>query len=427
MLPDEAKRVAEIFSEITAKKGPIKDLENWNISKDGESICLLTNGVPILDEEGNLKGYRGVDKDITERKRAEAALEESRTQIAAVMNSTKDFIWSVDPERFGLLTWNRAFRDYFFEQRGIELEVGMTPAELVPPDYVPLWHGLFSRALREEFVVAEYVVVAQTRTLLLSLHTMRRDHVAFGISVFGRDITELKQAEEELLAEKNKLQSIMSAVNSGVTIRNPDYDLIYQNDYSLNTFGNHLGDKCYRVFAGIDRVCDDCPVEKAFQDGKSHSHVKEVEILPGEITFWENTAVPMKDSDGNIYACLEINNNITERKKSEKALIESEAALRNSQKDLQKLAGRLISAQEEELRRLSRELHDDLTQRLAVLAIDAGKLELDLGKIPEPCPEISRDDIADERTSLSRCLKMSTISRASFIPPSLTTSGLSAQ
>jgi signal transduction histidine kinase len=98
----------------------------------------------------------------------------------------------------------------------------------------------------------------------------------------------------------------------------------------------------------------------------------------------------MRDGDGDIYACLEINNNITERKKAEKALIDSESALRNSQKDLQKLAGRLISAQEEELRRLSRELHDDLTQRLAVLAIDAGKLELDLGKKPEACPEVSR-------------------------------------
>ena len=81
MPPDEAKRVAAIFSEIVANKAPIKDLENWNIGKDGERICLLTNGVPILDEEGNLKGYRGVDKDITERKQAEEEREKLQSQL----------------------------------------------------------------------------------------------------------------------------------------------------------------------------------------------------------------------------------------------------------------------------------------------------------------------------------------------------------
>ena len=77
MPPEEAKRVGAIFSEIAANKRPIKDLENWNIGKNGERICLLTNGVPILDEEGNLKGYRGVDKDISERKRAEEQIQRS--------------------------------------------------------------------------------------------------------------------------------------------------------------------------------------------------------------------------------------------------------------------------------------------------------------------------------------------------------------
>ncbi len=79
MPPEEAKRVAPIFSEIMAGKKIISDLENWNIGRNGQRICLLTNAVPILDKKGNLKGYRGVDKDITERKRAE---EEIKRQLA---------------------------------------------------------------------------------------------------------------------------------------------------------------------------------------------------------------------------------------------------------------------------------------------------------------------------------------------------------
>jgi PAS domain S-box-containing protein len=81
MPPDEAKRVATIFSEIVANKASIKDLENWNIGRDGQRICLLTNAVPILDEEGHLKGYRGVNKDITERKQAEKEREKLQSQL----------------------------------------------------------------------------------------------------------------------------------------------------------------------------------------------------------------------------------------------------------------------------------------------------------------------------------------------------------
>jgi PAS domain S-box-containing protein len=68
-----------------------------------------------------------------------------------------------------------------------------------------------------------------------------------------------------------------------------------------------------------------------------------------------------------------------EKYRSLAALQDREAALRRSQADLQHLAGRLISAQEEERRRLARDLHDDLTQRLAALAIEAGTLEVDTG------------------------------------------------
>ena len=85
MPPDEAERVAAIFSGIIAKKAHIEDLENWNIAKNGEKVCFLTNGVPILDGEGNFKGYRGADKDITERKRAE----ENRVKLEAQLQQSQ--------------------------------------------------------------------------------------------------------------------------------------------------------------------------------------------------------------------------------------------------------------------------------------------------------------------------------------------------
>ncbi|MBS1857363.1 MAG: PAS domain S-box protein [Acidobacteria bacterium] len=81
MPADEARKIKSIFAGIAAAKAPIKDLENWRIKKNGEKVCLLTNGVPVMDQAGNLKGYRGVDKDVTARKGAEEELKRLATAI----------------------------------------------------------------------------------------------------------------------------------------------------------------------------------------------------------------------------------------------------------------------------------------------------------------------------------------------------------
>ncbi len=77
MPEEEAQRVRKVFLALSREKQPIDDLERWNLTKDGEPVCLLTNGVPVLGEDGQLLGYRGVDKDITEKKRIEEVMQEA--------------------------------------------------------------------------------------------------------------------------------------------------------------------------------------------------------------------------------------------------------------------------------------------------------------------------------------------------------------
>ena len=134
------------------------------------------------------------------------------------------------------------------------------------------------------------------------------------------EITERKHAEEALQTEKNKLESVIGAMEDGLTIQDRDFNIIYQNEPLKKLFGDRLGEKCYRAYEGRKELCVGCPVKKSFRDGKSHSSERKVVMPSGEIAYWENTASPIRGGQGNIVSCLEIARNITERKQAEQAL-----------------------------------------------------------------------------------------------------------
>ncbi len=94
-----------------------------------------------------------------------------------------------------------------------------------------------------------------------------------------------------------------------------------------------------------------------------------------------------RDEENSPVRMLGTSLDITERKKYEEQLKQMEEELRWNKNDLESLAGQLIVSQEKELSGLARELHDDITQRLAVLAIEAGSIEKDFKELPGPVLE----------------------------------------
>src|SRR4030067_3266182 len=84
MPKNEAARVRQIYSQRTAQRQPFIDLVNWNLSKNGRLVCLQTNAVPILDDDNGLIGYRGMDKDITERRYSETQILKQNMLLEAI-------------------------------------------------------------------------------------------------------------------------------------------------------------------------------------------------------------------------------------------------------------------------------------------------------------------------------------------------------
>ncbi len=139
----------------------------------------------------------------------------------------------------------------------------------------------------------------------------------------------------------------------------------------------------------FDRLPDDAPVEAVNELAyvikagmKSHLAIplKVGGAVLGVISFgafrefrtWPDELVQRLETIGEIFA------NALARKRADQDLQAREESLRKNQDELRLLAGSLIQAQEDERRRIAREMHDDWTQRLAVLAIDAAKLEMQL-------------------------------------------------
>jgi len=69
--PDKREKLKKSAFEVFKKKEAFKNFINQNVHKNGHTVILETSGIPMLDDKGNLVGYRGVDRDITERKRME--------------------------------------------------------------------------------------------------------------------------------------------------------------------------------------------------------------------------------------------------------------------------------------------------------------------------------------------------------------------
>ena len=135
IIADEQKSIQLI--KIFDYKKSFKDLENWNLTKAGKSICLLTSAVPVFDEHNNFKGYRGVNKDITERKLAEIAKIQSEEALIKTQQITEGIINSITVRVF----WKDINLIYIGCNKAFALDAGYTePSEIVGKnDYQMGW------------------------------------------------------------------------------------------------------------------------------------------------------------------------------------------------------------------------------------------------------------------------------------------------
>jgi len=79
---EDVKKVKKAFIHARKEKKSIFKIENRNIRKSGEKICVITNGVPFYDKDGYIHGFRGINTDISKEKEAEARIMELNDELS---------------------------------------------------------------------------------------------------------------------------------------------------------------------------------------------------------------------------------------------------------------------------------------------------------------------------------------------------------
>lgn len=121
-------------------------------------------------------------------------------------------------------------------------------------------------------------------------------------------------------AEKARSEGILEALSDAISIQDTSFRIIYQNQNHRNLLGEHQGEFCYHAYHKRVKVCDDCLLIRAFQDGGVYTKEKQGMALNGPVTV-EITVSALRDQSGAIVAGIEAMRDISERKRIEDEIV----------------------------------------------------------------------------------------------------------
>jgi PAS domain S-box-containing protein len=250
MPPDEAERVGAEFSAIAARKAPFRDLDNINLRKDGRPIHVMTNGRPILAEDGTFLGYRGLDRDITERRAAELAQRQLADDLEATLRAIPDLLFELDAEGRYLVV--KATHESLLAAP-INRLLGSRVTDILPPEAAETVMAALAAARQAGTDYGRTITLPLAQGLSHFEISVARKTVTAGqgerFVVLSRDITARRTAQEQLLQRNAELERF----NRATVGREID---MLEMKKTINALSRELGREPPYPLAFIDREAE---------------------------------------------------------------------------------------------------------------------------------------------------------------------------
>ncbi|WP_353929572.1 PAS domain S-box protein [Okeanomitos corallinicola TIOX110] len=326
MPPAEAERFNKILKAIFTDRKPFKYLEKINLHKDGHLVVLETSGVPRLNSEGEFWGYRGIARDITERK----SVEKSLLRLQKAIESTSDAISITDITGQAIYV-NPAFIEIFDYTESQLNNCGGMEANFRNKQ---LFKIIFNTVQKGQSWRGE--VAMKTRNgedvqidLRTDAITDSRGNIVSFVSIYT-DITQRKIIEEGLRLRDRA----MAATRNGVVIADvttPGNPIIYVNSGFENITGYTAAEALGQDFPLFQDIEINqqalLRLKTAMETGKDCTVILHNYSQHSNLLWHELNISPVYDVYGSLTHYIGIQTDITEHKQTEIELLISQQRL----------------------------------------------------------------------------------------------------
>jgi len=333
--------LAAVFLENDAlilRKG--RTVANHEISfidkKKEKELYFYSSKVPLTDHKGRITGLLGIGRDITAIKQAQQQISISQANLTAVLESTRNLIWSIDTD-FKIITANRHFRKFFSLYYRKEISVGENILKALPEPDRSKWKHIYAKALKGEQFTREISYLGDDINSFYEdtlCPILDCDHHITGITVISANITERK-ITEDAIRESEEIFRQLAENTTDVFVLSGRTSILYANPAFERVYGRGVDELIANPSLLIESIYP--PDKKEYQrhikkelTGKKQGKGIQYRIQQpnGELKNVWTRIYPVRNNQGKVYRYVYVTSDMTDLKELESTIINT----RNQQK-----------------------------------------------------------------------------------------------
>lgn len=392
VFPEDRERIHRAIT-TSLETAAVFSEEYRTVWPDGTVHWLSDRGHVYSKQANKPVRMIGVVIDITDRKSAEDALRNSnasleqrvRERAAELVQANERFEWVTKATQDGIWDWDLVSHTVYYSPRWIEMH-GLQGSDVM--ESTEQWSSRIHHEDRDRVLRSLQDYLAGTKDEFWEEYRIRRrdgshmwvldrgvvlrDQQGRAHRMVGSetDITWRKQAEEATRRREREFHELADHVPALFSYVDRDRRYRFVNHQYEVYFGqsaNEMVGKSIREVLGPEIYANVRPYVDAAFSGETVSYESRLVLPEGKSSWVSVRYTPDLDQQGNVVGIFVLAVDVT-------ALKASEAALRERKAQLRDMNTKLLKVQEEERRRLARDLHDDFTQRLAALTLELHQL-----------------------------------------------------